>query len=129
MNTLYPSYRNGLLSKTADWVNDPIRIALYDTGAGYNPTHLNIADIQGIQIAPGDSNIAGKTAVDGFAIGPPVVYESLSSPDTVENAVIYRFSDGALVAFLDNVFGFAFQPVGVSYALAPGGPGGSFFAL
>jgi hypothetical protein len=128
MNILYPSFKDGLLT-SASWVNDATRIALYNAGALYDPTHNNLSQIAGVQVAQGDSDMAGNTAIDGFAIGPPVEYSALTSPEDVAIAIIYRFSDGALIAFLDVVYGFNFQPIGEDYALSPGGPGGSYFAL
>jgi len=128
LNALYPSFKDQLLTKQFSWLGDTLAVALYDVLAIYVPTDSNISEIAGTQIAPGDP-IANKTVVDGYAGSFPSVYTGLLNPLEVATAIIYRVSDGALVAYLDTVDGFTFKPTGANYTLTPGGPGGTYFAL
>lgn len=128
MNVLYPSYKELTLTKQINWVVDDIRVALYDVLCVYDPLHTLIGDLAGTQIDPG-TILTGRAATDGFTIAEPTLYPGLIDPLMVSVAIIYRFSDGALIAFMDEIVGFSFQPSGNDYALTPGGPGGSFFVL
>jgi len=101
LNALYPSFKDQLLTKQFSWLGDTLAVALYDVLAIYVPTDSNISEIAGTQIAPGDP-IANKTVVDGYAGSFPSVYTGLLNPLEVATAIIYRVSDGALVAYLDT---------------------------
>ncbi len=129
MNVLYPSFKDLCVNKQFDWVADNTKIALYTVATVYVPSHSVITDLGGIQVAPGDDPITIRATNQGFCQGFPVEYNSLLNPEVVAVAVIYREFDGALVAFLDNVNGFTFQPSGANYTLSPGGPSGAYFAL
>lgn len=128
MNALYFSFKELLLSKQINWLVDDIRVALYDAATIYDPLHSNISDLAGIQIDPGVT-LADRAVTDGYAIAGVSLYTNLTNPNIVAVAILYRFSDGALIAFMDEVIGFTFLPVGNDYALTPGGPGGAFFQL
>lgn len=128
MNILYPSYKDGLLNGDYSWALDQIRIALYDAPAVYDPVHVNISDLAGTQIAPGE-NLAGKFTTDGAPGSDPALYTGLVNPLDVAVAVMYRGSDGDLIAYMDQVNGFSFLPTGANYTLTPGGPGGVWFSL
>lgn len=128
MNALYPSYKEQLLGQQANWLTDDIAVALYNADASFSTANTNIADIAGVQIAPGDL-LDGKDITDGYAASFTTIYSALLSPEDVAVAIIYRVSDGDLIAFLDEVAGFTFQPSGANYTLTPGGPGNSYFAL
>lgn len=128
MNALYFNFKELILTKQLNWLVDDIRVALYDATTIYDPLHVNISELAGPQIDPG-STLTSRSVADGFAIAGPSVYTNLTDPLTVAVAILYRFSDGSLIAFMDEVIGFTFQPVGNDYALTPGGPGGAFFQL
>jgi hypothetical protein len=128
VNALYPSFKDQLLLQQANWVSDTISIALYDALAVYDPSHTNILNIAGTQIAAG-TNLTGKFATDGFAGSDLTQYNGTVNALDVAIAIIYRSSDGALIAYLDQVNGFTFLPTGANYTLTPGGPGGTFFSL
>jgi hypothetical protein len=128
MNALYPIYKEFLLGAQANWQGDDIRIALYDSLAVYNAAHTVIGDIAGTQIASG-TRLTAMTVANGFAGSDPTEYNGLVNALDVAIAIIYRFSDGSLIAYLDQVNGFSFLPTGANYTLTPGGPGGTFFAL
>lgn len=128
MNILYNSYKDGLLAGDFEWNLDQISIALYDSPAVYDAGHTNISDIAGTQIAAGDP-LTGKFTTDGAPGSDAAEYLGLTDPLDVSVAIIYRFSDGALIAYMDQVNGFTFLPTGANYKLYPGGPGLTWFSL
>ena len=128
MNALYPSFKDQLLNQQINWVADAVSIALYDALAVYDANHNNIANIAGTQIAAG-TNLASKFVSGGFAGSAATQYNGLVNAEDVAIAIIYRSSDGALIAYLDQVNGFTFLPTGANYTLTPGGPGGTYFSL
>lgn len=128
MNALYPSFKDQLLNQQINWVSNQISIALYDALAVYDANHNNIANIAGTQIAAG-TNLTGKFVSSGFAGSALTQYNGLVNVEDVAIAIIYRSSDGALIAYLDQVNGFTFLPTGANYTLTPGGPGGTYFSL
>lgn len=128
MNALYFNYKELLLTKQFNWLVDDIRVGLYDAPTIYDPLDTLIGDLLGTQIDPG-STLTSRSVANGFAIAGPTVYTNLTDPLIVAVAILYRFSDGSLIAYMDEVIGFTFLPVGNDYALTPGGPGGAFFQL
>jgi hypothetical protein len=127
MNTLYPIARQNFLTGQLNWTNNDIRIALFDNTVNYTPTHTTIGQV-GTPISLG-STILNRTATNGMAAGSPTVYNGLTNPVEVAVAVLYRSTDGLLIAYMDQVNGFTFLPTGADYTLSPGGTNGAYFSL
>jgi hypothetical protein len=129
MNALYPSFLKGLFLQSHHWLNDDIVITLFDDTATYDSTNRFLADINGGQIVT-SAPLTGKFVTDDTVeVGSdPVDYPRLTSSSMVHVAVMH-FTDGRLIAWMDRVNGFDFEPTGGHYTLTPGGLNQSYFRM
>ena len=128
MNTLYTSAKTHFLLGTLLWEADDIQVALYDYLCVFDDLHTNISELAGTQISPGQP-LTTKVVANGTAASDDTIFPLLTSPLTVSVAVIYRESDGELIAYMDGVLGLPFIPTGGTYAVAPSGPNNAWFTL
>lgn len=128
MNQLYYNARMLFLTGGIDWTLQGMAIALYDVGGAYNATHSLLTDVGGIQINAGGL-LENPTADGGYAVADDYTYVMLSSANAVRYGVMYRISDGLLVAHLASVDGIPFTPNGGDYTIKGNGPNGAYFRI
>jgi hypothetical protein len=129
MSLLYPNAGEEILTGGVDWLLDDIRVALYTSGAIYDAAHENISELGGTQIDAGLS-LTAKSAAGGYATSSPTSYATLDTELEAAIGVLYRASDGLLLAYYDDISQFPLVPrVNHPYALSPSGPGGAWFLV
>lgn len=103
MSALYDSARQGFLQGDIDWLADDVRVILVDSADyTFSATHTALASVPvGARVAVSPS-LTGKTATAGVADADDVTIPGVVG-DSVEALVIYRHSDGALVAYIDGL--------------------------
>lgn len=103
MSALYDSARQGFLQGDIDWLTDDVRVILVDSADyTFSATHTNLTDVpSGARVAVSGS-LTGKAATAGVADADDVTIPGVVG-DSVEALVIYRHSDGALVAYIDGL--------------------------
>jgi hypothetical protein len=129
MSLLYPIAGEKFLTADLDWAADDIRVALYTSLALYDATHTNITDMPfGQQLHAGVS-VTSKDPTDGYAVSAPPTY-IVNTVLQLAIGIMYRFTDGLLIAYLDDIAGFPLVPrTNHEYALIPSGPGGAWFQI
>lgn len=103
MSALYDPARQGFLQGDLDWLADDVRVILVDSADyTFSPAHSALASVPaGARVAVSGS-LTGKTATAGVADAADVAIPGVVG-DTVEALVLYRHSDGALIAYIDGL--------------------------
>lgn len=103
MSALYDSARQAFLQGDLDWVADDVRVILVDSADyTFSAAHSVIASIPaGARVAVSGS-LTGKTATGGVADAADISIPGVVG-DSVEALVLYRHSDGALIAYVDGL--------------------------
>lgn len=103
MSALYDPAREAFLTGGIDWSADDIRVVLVDTADYvFSAAHSDLTDVPvGARVAVSGS-LSGKTTTAGVADAADVSISGVTG-DPIEALVIYRHTDGALVAYIDGV--------------------------
>lgn len=103
MSALYDSAREGFLTGGIDWSTDDIRVALVDTDDyTFSAAHTNLTDVPSAARVAVSGSLSGKTTTGGVADAADVSLSGVTG-DPIEALVVYRHTDGALVAYIDGV--------------------------
>ena len=103
MSALYDSARQGFLTGDIDWLVDDIRVVLVDSADyTFSAAHTALASVPVAGRVAVSGSLTGKTATAGVADADDVSIAGVVG-DSVEALVLYRHTDGALVAYIDGL--------------------------
>ncbi len=103
MSALYDAARQGFLQGDIDWLADDLRVILVDTDDyTFSAAHSALTDVPSAARVAVSGSLTGKTASGGVADADDVSIPGVVG-DSVEALVLYRHTDGALVAYIDGL--------------------------
>lgn len=97
-NRVYPAALTACLTGGLDWTAGDMRVAAF-TAALYDPTHASLARL-GEPIA--DAPLDGCSVTGDTAFADDATFASVTSGYTITTLIIYRATDGLLVAWIDK---------------------------
>lgn len=113
-NVIYPAAKAGMMQGSVDLINNGLNIALVSTSYTYGSGHSNYTS-DGVSAATvGTPQTLGSKTVStsGVFDAADVTFPTVAAGSTVKALVIYRSSDGLLIAYIDT--GTGFPPGGFS---------------
>jgi hypothetical protein len=115
VNRWYPTGKDRLLGGTLNLLGDNLVVSLFST-TPYSDSDSTVSQLSG-QIGVPAQPLAGRTVSGGVLGAADMTFPAVPENVWVYSLVLYRASDGALVAYLDQRPDLA--PIGI---LGNGGP-------
>lgn len=107
MSALYPKFKESLMKKEIDLLNDDIKLSLIDTDEyTYSSSDQFFDDILSAAIIGTSSNLASKSVTDGVFDAADVTISGLTGAPTIEAVLLWLDSGtpatSRLIGFIDQ---------------------------